>query len=57
VWGEKPRVVLYEKGYHMLMRDLQQERVWADVLSFVKDKSAPLPSGEEVPLDQIPPSS
>jgi acylglycerol lipase len=57
VWGEKPRVALYENGYHMLMRDLQRERVWADVLSFVKDQSAPLPSGEEVKLDDIEPSS
>ena len=35
----------YEKGYHMLMRDLQSEAVHADVLSFLKDPDADLPSG------------
>jgi alpha-beta hydrolase superfamily lysophospholipase len=35
----------YADGYHLLMRDLQGQIVWADVLAFLRDPSAPLPSG------------
>lgn len=38
------RTAYYENGYHMLMRDLQAETVWADQLSFMFDPEAPLPS-------------
>ena len=41
------RVAIYANGYHMLLRDLQREIVWADVHSWVLDRDAPLPSGEE----------
>lgn len=56
-WGVKPRVVLYARGYHMLMRDLQREHVWQDIAAFVKDRTAPLPSGEEVDAEQVEPDS
>lgn len=39
------RTVYYENGYHMLMRDLQHERVLEDQLSFMHDAASPLPSG------------
>lgn len=39
------RTAYYEKGYHMLLRDLQAEVVFADVLTFLQDSAAPLPSG------------
>jgi acylglycerol lipase len=39
------RSVEYPNGYHMLLRDLQAEIVWADILAFLKDAQAPLPSG------------
>lgn len=39
------KTAYYENGYHMLMRDLQAETVWADQLSFMLDPEAPLPSG------------
>ncbi|MEO0467237.1 MAG: alpha/beta fold hydrolase [Pseudomonadota bacterium] len=39
------RSVFYEDGYHMLLRDLQAETVHADVLAFLKDPEADLPSG------------
>lgn len=39
------RTIVYPKGYHMLLRDLQAETVWADVLAFMKDPTAPAPSG------------
>lgn len=35
----------YANGYHMLLRDLQAEVVFADILSFLKDPSAERPSG------------
>ena len=38
------RTVEYPQGYHMLTRDLQAERVWADVAAFINDPKAPLPS-------------
>ncbi|MBA3067474.1 MAG: lysophospholipase [Hyphomonas sp.] len=40
------RTVYYPNGYHMLLRDLQAEKVHADYLAFIKDPEAPLPSGE-----------
>lgn len=41
--GEK-RVVRYEEGWHMLLRDLQREIVYRDVLAWIADKDSPLPS-------------
>lgn len=40
------RTVYYPNGYHMLLRDLQSERVHADYLAFMRDPAAALPSGE-----------
>lgn len=42
------RVVLYENGYHMLLRDLQAETVWTDIHSWFSGMRANLPSGEEL---------
>ncbi len=39
------RSVYYPNGYHMLLRDLQAQTVWADYLAFLRDPDAPLPSG------------
>jgi alpha-beta hydrolase superfamily lysophospholipase len=42
-----PRIhsLVYAKGWHMLMRDLQGETVWRDVLAFIEDPArATLPS-------------
>lgn len=39
------RTAYYQDGYHMLLRDLQSEIVFEDVLSFLRDPDAPLPSG------------
>ena len=36
---------IYPEGFHMLLRDLQAKTVWKDILSWVNDKKAPLPSG------------
>lgn len=35
----------YARGYHMLTRDLQGPVVSRDILSFIRDPKAPLPSG------------
>ncbi len=40
------RTIYYKDGFHMLLRDLQSEIVWNDVLSFMRDPSAEIPSGE-----------
>ncbi|RAK58008.1 alpha/beta hydrolase [Phenylobacterium deserti] len=38
------RSAYYARGYHLLTRDLQAPVVWEDVLAFVRDPAAPLPS-------------
>lgn len=44
------RTAYYPDGYHMLLRDLQSELVFDDVLTFLRDPDAPLPSNVgEVP--------
>ncbi|HYE47109.1 MAG TPA: alpha/beta fold hydrolase [Caulobacter sp.] len=39
------RSALYERGYHLLTRDRQGRVVMDDVLAFIRDPAAPLPSG------------
>jgi alpha-beta hydrolase superfamily lysophospholipase len=39
------RTAYYAEGWHVLLRDWQAERVWADVESFARDPKAALPSG------------
>lgn len=47
---EHVRTAYYPDGYHMLLRDLQAELVFEDVLTFLRDPNAALPSGVgEVP--------
>jgi len=42
----RPRHTLYyDKGWHLLLRDLQAEVVWRDTEAFLRDPSAPSPSG------------
>jgi pimeloyl-ACP methyl ester carboxylesterase len=38
------RTAWYANGYHLLLIDHQAENVWRDVLAFIADPSAPLPS-------------
>jgi len=42
------RVVYYKNGWHMLLRDKQAKRVWQDILVWMMDAKAKLPSGEEI---------
>lgn len=39
------RTALYPQGWHLLLRDIHADAVWADTLAFIKDPTAPLPSG------------
>ncbi|MEQ8667072.1 MAG: alpha/beta hydrolase [Rhodospirillales bacterium] len=45
--ARRPRVALYDTGYHMLIRDLGAETVWRDVAQWIADPSGPLPSGAD----------
>lgn len=40
------RVAMYPEGHHMLLRDLEAPRVWGDILGFLKNPDAPLPSSQ-----------
>jgi len=42
------RMVLYPAGYHMLTRDLQAAVVLEDMVSWIQNQTAPLPSAMEV---------
>lgn len=39
------RTAEYPNGWHLLLRDKQAKNVWEDVAAFIRDPSAPLPSG------------
>jgi alpha-beta hydrolase superfamily lysophospholipase len=41
------RLAVYPEGWHMLLRDLQAEIVWRDVLAWIEDRDVTLPSGAE----------
>jgi alpha-beta hydrolase superfamily lysophospholipase len=41
------RVAFYPNGYHMLLRDIDGPIVWRDVLTWIFDRKAALPSGDE----------
>ena len=44
---ERQRLAFYEDGWHMLLRDLEAEVVMDDVLAWIADPRAPLPSGAD----------
>jgi acylglycerol lipase len=39
------RSAFYARGWHLLMRDKQGPTVWEDILAFIRNPAAPLPSG------------
>lgn len=45
--SDKIRLALYRRGWHMLPRDLQGQRVHQDVIAWLRDPRGALPSGEE----------
>ncbi len=49
-WRNMPASVrrgLYPSGYHLLLRDKGREAVIQDVIAWIEDQSAPLPSGAD----------
>ncbi len=44
---DRRRLALYAEGYHMLLRDLQAEVLWRDIVHWIADKDQPLPSGAD----------
>ena len=38
------RTAYYERGWHLLLRDLQAETVWRDAAAFIRDPAGPWPS-------------
>lgn len=46
---QQPRMALYPEGWHMLLRDLNGPLVLRDILAWLDDAKAPLPSGSEAP--------
>lgn len=42
-----PKAAVYRTGWHMLLRDLAAMTVWDDVLAWIADHGAPLPSGAD----------
>ena len=47
--GAAARLAYYPDGYHLLLRDLGRTRVLADVLAWLDEPAAPLPSGADRP--------
>ncbi|HEY4030744.1 MAG TPA: alpha/beta fold hydrolase [Caulobacteraceae bacterium] len=39
------RTAYYQHGWHLLLRDLQAETVWADAEAFIRDPAGVMPSG------------
>lgn len=46
------RVARYRRGYHLLLRDLQAEKPWRDIVAWVGNPAQPLPSGSDRQLAQ-----
>jgi alpha-beta hydrolase superfamily lysophospholipase len=44
---DRQRAAFYAEGYHMLLRDMQGERVARDIAAWTLDRGATLPSGAE----------
>ncbi|MDP1602775.1 MAG: lysophospholipase [Legionella sp.] len=41
------RIAIYSRGYHMLLRDLQGQAVWDDILAWIAAPKTALPSGAD----------
>ena len=41
------RFAVYERGWHILYRDLEREKVHRDVAAWIRTRAAPLPSGAD----------
>lgn len=50
--GGSQKAAYYEAGWHLLLRDLQARVVLDDILAWIEDPSAPLPSGADIAARQ-----
>lgn len=41
------RIAVYQGGYHMLLRDLAAQKIWTDIVHWIDDPTASLPSGAD----------
>jgi alpha-beta hydrolase superfamily lysophospholipase len=41
------KIAIYRKGYHLLLRDLEAQVVWQDVLAWIDNSGTTLPSGAD----------
>lgn len=46
-------VAFYEQGYHMLLRDLQANKPWQDIVTWIKARATKLPSGADARAQAI----
>ena len=46
-------VAFYQKGYHMLLRDLQAPTAWKDIAAWINNKPEKLPSGADNRARQV----
>ncbi len=44
----RQRFALYEEGHHMLLRDEKPDVYWRDIAAWMRDRTAPLPSGADI---------
>ena len=51
--ARRPRIALYAKGYHMLLRDLDAATVREDIVAWIADPAAPLPSGGDALAERV----
>jgi len=51
--ARRPRIAFYRKGYHMLLRDLDAAAVRNDLVAWLADPAAPLPSGGDVLAQRV----
>ena len=47
------KIALYENGYHMLLRDLQAEILWRDIVAWIRTRDVKLPSGADVRAESV----
>lgn len=52
--GGTARLVRYEDGWHMLLRDLAREQVYADIAAWITDPEGELPSAAKVGQEVAP---
>lgn len=47
------RILIYKNGYHMLLRDLQAEVVWQDILFWLHTPAGPFPSALQKETNEV----